>query len=141
MLRPIEKADKSQVLALWVCCAKQAHPFLPDDWWEQYLEPIRGNYTPAMDTVVEERDGQIIGFISVAEGRLLGALCVHPAFQGQGIGTALLTHMTRRYSKLRMWVYEQNERAVRFYENRGFSRTGETVNPATGEKEFILVQS
>ena len=138
MIRPMEKADMEQILKLWVSCAKQAHPFLAPDWWNQYVEPIRENYTPAMDTAVFEKDGRVAGFIGVAEKRLLGALCVDPALQGQGIGTALLQHMAERFPGLWLWVYEQNENAVRFYTKRGFSLFGRAVNPATGKAELVL---
>ena len=138
MIRQIEKTDLEPVLDLWLRCARQAHPFLPQSWWDQYIEPIRQNYTPGMDTAVCEENGRVVGFIGVAEGRLLGALCVEPTLQRQGIGSALLKHMTDRSPGLWLWVYEQNTHAVHFYKNHGFILSGKAVNPATGKAELIL---
>jgi ribosomal protein S18 acetylase RimI-like enzyme len=49
-------------------------------------------------------------------------LYVLPAFRGQGIGSAFLEFMTRRYPSaiLRLEVEEENERAIAVYRKSGF---------------------
>ena len=84
MILPMEKADMEQILKLWVSCAKQAHPFLAPDWWDQYVEPIRENYTPAMDTAVFEKDGRV-----ACRGRVSALPCCstwQSVFRGFGCG-------------------------------------------------------
>src|SRR5437763_9846807 len=59
------------------------------------------------------------GFAIIA-GDMLTHLYVHPDAIGTGIGGALLEHVkSRRPDGFRFWVFQQNERARRFYENRG----------------------
>jgi ribosomal protein S18 acetylase RimI-like enzyme len=72
------------------------------------------------DVVVAEADGRVAGFIAMAHGDLVHHLYVHPEHQGRGIGSALLGEAKRRMPHgFRLWVFQQNERARRFYERHG----------------------
>ena len=64
-----------------------------------------------------------VGVVSVWEN-LIENLYVHPAKQGRGYGTALLAFVQSQCQTPRLWVLNTNERARRFYENRGFCATG-----------------
>jgi len=59
------------------------------------------------------------GFAILA-GDMLSHLYVHPRAIGTGIGHALFEHAkTRRPDGFEFWVFQQNERARRFYEAHG----------------------
>jgi GNAT superfamily N-acetyltransferase len=57
---------------------------------------------------------------ALLEGDMLSHLYVHPDAIGTGIGHALFEHVTtRRPGGFAFWVFQQNERARRFYEAHG----------------------
>src|SRR5699024_4071795 len=59
------------------------------------------------------------GFAILSED-MLSHLYVHPRSFGTGVGHALFEHATTvRPSGFDFWVFQQNERARRFYEARG----------------------
>ncbi|MBK3495498.1 GNAT family N-acetyltransferase [Viridibacillus sp. YIM B01967] len=79
---------------------------------------------------VAEKDGVIVGTVtSVLEGDVqwVTALAVHPGFQRQGIGTALLAwlkaHAVKEgQSTVMLDVEIENEQALSVYERAGFSK-------------------
>jgi putative acetyltransferase len=69
---------------------------------------------------VWEEDGRLLGFASLGK-ELLDHLYVDPEAQNRGIGTALLDHVKeRRPGGFRLWTFQRNEGARRFYERHGF---------------------
>jgi GNAT superfamily N-acetyltransferase len=65
--------------------------------------------------------GGVAGF-AVLDGDVLTHLYVAPAVFGRGVGSALLADAKRRRpAGLTFWVFQKNERARRFYEERGCS--------------------
>ena len=69
------------------------------------------------------RDGEayILGRgIAILDGDWLTHLYVHPDEIGTGLGHALFEHVTTlRPGGFEFWVFQQNERARRFYESHG----------------------
>lgn len=57
------------------------------------------------------------GFVSLEPDNSIAALYV--ARPGHGIGSALLTHAKSRKT-LKLWTFQANEGAIRFYERHGF---------------------
>ncbi len=70
--------------------------------------------------VAEGGDGAIAGYLSL-DGDWVSNLYVLPDAQGRGIGTALLdAAKQRRPDGLRLWVFQPNTGAIRFYARHGF---------------------
>jgi GNAT superfamily N-acetyltransferase len=77
--------------------------------------------------VAESDDGALIGML-VLDNEWVDQLYVEPAFTGEGIGGELIALAKReRPSGLRLWTFESNVRAQRFYERHGFSATDRTA--------------
>ena len=77
-----------------------------------------------------ERDilGLATAFQEDDETAYLSRLYVLPIYQGRGIGSKLLKDATRMFpntTKIRLSVEEMNLKAISFYWNRGFFKTGE----------------
>ena len=65
---------------------------------------------------------------------MLEHLYVDPDDQGRGVGAALLDHVKRRRPRgIRLWTFQRNENARRFYESRGF-RCVELTDGSTNEE-------
>jgi ribosomal protein S18 acetylase RimI-like enzyme len=75
---------------------------------------------PRQDVVVAESNAGIVGFIAMSEGGMVEHLYVRPGHQRMGVGTALLDQAKRRMPRgFRLWVFQANEAARRFYEKHG----------------------
>lgn len=69
-------------------------------------------------------DGVVRGMM-VLDGNEVQRLFVEPAFQGRGIGAALLEYGVAQHHVNHLWALEKNVRAIRFYERHGFHVTEE----------------
>ena len=94
-----------------------AVPF-PDD-------AIRERWRTFPGTVlVAERDGRVVG-VAGLEGRWLQGFYVVPEYWGTGVADELHTGAVE-LGVTRLWCLEENRRARRFYEKRGWTLDGET---------------
>ncbi len=81
-----------------------------------------------------EHGGRVAGFIAMHDD-FVEHLYVHPERQRRGIGTALLDEAKRRMSGgFRLWVFQQNETARRFYERHGLGLVELTDGSGNEEK-------
>jgi ribosomal protein S18 acetylase RimI-like enzyme len=77
---------------------------------------------PQEEVVVAEDEAGVAGFIAMAHGDLIEHLYVRPERQRRGIGTALLDEAKARMpGGFRLWVFQENEPARRFYERNGLA--------------------
>lgn len=117
---------------------------IPEDARDRFLE--RGYSGESLVSrmssgafVVVESGGEVVGFADfhvVSEEEItLAAIYVLPNNQGEGTGTLLLeAGLSRTPSASRVSVEVESENAVarRFYESRGFMKTGERTQSAFG---------
>jgi GNAT superfamily N-acetyltransferase len=122
---------------------------LPIDRWQH--EVSVGLKRPIEDafTYVAEAEGELAGYCYVAaptrEAELgadvaeLVAMYVVPGHWREGVGTALMNVALERLAKLPyreaiLWTFDQNERAVAFYERLGWRKDGgEKIHQRSGE--------
>ena len=72
------------------------------------------------EVLVAEQNGGIVGFVAMAHGNFLEHLYVHPDSQGRGVGSVLLMRAKQRMPDgFRLWLFQQNTQARRFYERHG----------------------
>ncbi|MGZ4130748.1 MAG: N-acetyltransferase family protein [Actinomycetota bacterium] len=87
------------------------------------------------DVVVAEDEAGIAGFVSMAHGDLVEHLYVRPERQRRGVGTALLDEAKARMpAGFRLWVFQRNEPARRFYEANGLAVVELTDGSGNDEK-------
>jgi len=87
------------------------------------------------ETWVAEQDGRIVGFAALSEG-FLDHLYVDPAAQNRGIGSALLeVAKQRRPRGFRLWLFQKNDGARRFYERHGLTLVRLTDGRDNEERE------
>jgi putative acetyltransferase len=119
-IRRAALADMPAVAVLHRFTMKTSLSFLPDlHTPEEDQVYFRDHLFPANDVWVAEQDGALVGYAARGDG-WLNQLYVHPGHQGEGIGDALLAEAMTGVDALQLWAFQQNTRARRFYENRGF---------------------
>ena len=116
-----------------------------ESWKKKLAEPPEG-----LTALVAEVDSEVVGTLVLAvlprspRRRHVGmlAIAVHDAWQGRGIGTALLgaaVDLADRWlnlTRLELTVYTDNEPAIRLYEKFGFKVEGTLSNYAFRDGEY-----
>ena len=125
MLRPATKEDAAAVAQVLVESRRTFLPFaasphgLEDtrEWVERHLLPAGG-------VTVATAEGRVVAVLAVSEDdsvSWIDQLYVLPGFEGQGLGTLLLqqAHVSVK-RPIRLFTFQQNTRARRFYERHGY---------------------
>jgi GNAT superfamily N-acetyltransferase len=115
--------------------------------FDQQLPWLAGRHTPDADRayfmgpvfdacdVWGAWDGaRLLGFIAFREG-WIDQLYVLPGAQTLGVGSRLLDVAKRVHGDLRLWTFQRNHRARRFYEARGFVAVEQTDGGRNEERE------
>lgn len=137
-LTPMTDHHRQALADLWLASTIHGHPFIPPSYWQDKVCDIRDIYLAAADTVAAWEGDRPLGFISVQEGGFIGGLFVSPAAEGKGVGRALLQGAQERYPALSLAVYEENERAFRFYHKAGFVPRSSQPSENTGHLEIFM---
>jgi GNAT superfamily N-acetyltransferase len=141
----IRRADLADTDAILALVPRLSSSFTPPPWREPaamtvtdidvVAEAIRSTVDDPT-VFVAEADGAIAGFVHVRsledyyrrrKHGHVADLVVVPAYEGQGIATALLKRAeewtrTQGYDWITLGVFEQNERAEQLYSRQGFRR-------------------
>ena len=139
MIRQYNECDIDAVMQIWLHTNIRAHNFISSDYWQINFDMVK-EMLPHAEIYVHEDDctKQIDGFIGLNDDYIEG-IFVEETMQSKGIGKQLLNHAKEFKSKLKLSVYEKNEKAIKFYLREKFSIQSESVDDNTGEKEFIMV--
>lgn len=133
---PVRRAraeEAGEVAGVWLRSRAASVPEIPPPVHAE--DEVRGWFR---DVVLPERDvwvvdeGDVVVAVLVLDGEWIDQLYVEPGHTGCGIGSQLVDLAKRqRPSMLKLWTFEANVRAQRFYEHHGFVVTGSTA----GENE------
>lgn len=122
----VEEADA--VAYVWLRSRVASIPAIPPPVHssEQVREYFRLIVLRAQDVWVVESSGAVVALLSLY-GEWIEHLYVDPDRCGTGLGTQLLALAKQeRPGGLRLWTFEANTGARRFYERHGFAVTGAT---------------
>ena len=131
VIREYDAGDLAELLEVWYAAAQIAHPFWTRDLFEEERKDISQKFLPIAKTWVVEREGRVVGFISLLENEV-GGIFVAPTLHGQGIGRALMDHARASRDHLELEVFEANEIGRAFYDAYGFAVVGERLDEKTG---------
>jgi len=133
-LRPYGADDESAAIELWHRTWQQAYPQIDFaarlNWWR---ERWRTELVPKATIVVAEREGALVGFVTIDGDGYLDQLVVAPELWGS-CAARLLVDEAKGISTggVTLRVNADNARAIRFYERNGFVHAGQDVNPTSG---------
>lgn len=129
-IRHARDADLETVARLHYDVREASLPYLPR---VRTLQEVVRSFPAVLresDVLVAECDGAIVGYCAFRPG-WLEHLYVHASFQREGIGAALLERALRAIGSCKLWVFQRNRDAIRFYERHGF----QLVRTTEGENE------
>lgn len=138
MIRLINDNDIDAVMDIWLKTNISAHDFIPENYWIGNFHAVKGDFLPKSENYIFIEDNTVKAFISIMEGRFIGALFVSMEHQKQGIGKQLIEHCKNIYNSLDVAVYVDNTQAKKFYENCGFYIEREQRNKDSGFQEYIM---
>ena len=117
-----------------------AMPYLPDPHApEETRAWIRDVVLGEHDVRVADVDGAVGGFLALGP-ETVEHLYVRPELQGRGVGSALLdVAKALRGDGFRLWVFQRNGGARRFYERHGLRPVELTDGAANEEREPDLL--
>lgn len=136
MIRKASAGDLEKILAIWLATNLEAHEFVEASYWQDQLLHVAQAMDEA-EVYVTEDFGFIQGFIGL-QGSYIAGLFVAQEFQGQGVGTQVLTFAKERQSRLTLSVFEKNEKAIAFYEKQGFQVEKRDIDSATGQGQIWM---
>ncbi len=115
---------------------REAMPWLPVlHSREETIAYFAGDVLTREEVLVAEINGAVAGFIALERDHI-DHLYVAPAYQGIGIGDALLSAAKRmRPGGLTLRTFQRNANARRFYEARGFAACEFTDGSGNEERE------
>jgi RimJ/RimL family protein N-acetyltransferase len=120
-IRPARPEDAAAVCDVFLAARRRALPWLPElHTPASTLRYIADEVLPSARVWIAEADGTLVGFLAL-RGDLIEHLYVDAEHWRRGIGRALLgTAIEHGPARLRLFVFERNEAARRFYEVLGF---------------------
>lgn len=131
-IRPSDDDETDAMLAIINAAAKAYRGVFPADCWHELYMPVeelRSEIEAGVAFVGCKIDGELAGVMGVQPVRnvdLIRHAYVLPAYQGQGVGTALNAHLRKRTERqILVGTWTAATWAIRFYEQHGFRLVSE----------------
>lgn len=137
MIKRLERAHLDAAARLWLDANREAHDFIPREYWEKNFIHVKGMLPEAEVYVYVDESETLRGFIGL-NGEHIEGIFVQRGTRSKGIGKALLEFVKKRKDRLTLDVYVKNERAVSFYEREGFQKVKKGIDENTGEEDYFM---
>lgn len=126
VFRRAELAESESVAAIARISRRHFLPYVPDlHSFEEDREYFSNIVFTESEVWVAEEDGILAGFCAFRLQWLDHLYCL-PAYVGKNLGMKLLDKAKQGQMRLQLWVFQQNIRAISFYERHGFRKVRET---------------
>lgn len=135
-LRRANLADASEVATVYIASRRGAAAWLPTVGTDAEIRAfVINQMVPQRECWIAHDAGRIVGVLVLHDDEV-DQLYVAPGEQCRGIGDAMLAHAKRlRPAGLRLWTFQRNAPARRFYEARGLVATKFTDGSTNMERE------
>jgi len=139
LLRSAKAAEAPRIAEVLLASRGAFLPFAPfAHTAAEVRQWVREVLLPTSEVTVAVVDGTVVGVLAVSskEGRSwIEQLYIHPTHVGQAIGSQLLAHAVGTVPvPIRLYTFQQNERARKFYERHGFVAVEFTDGSANAER-------
>lgn len=136
MIRKYQKSDLDALMQIWLEGNLDAHDFIDPGYWHDNYELVKKEL-PNAQLYVDEEEGEIAGFVGMQDDYIAG-IFVKRDHRGRGIGGKLIDFLKLKHDKLQLSVYEKNEAAISFYQNRGFKLVKKEIDQETGAADCLM---
>jgi GNAT superfamily N-acetyltransferase len=124
-LRQATAADAARIASLLTDTRAAFMPYAQSARRDEELRTwIVASLIPSGGVVVAEIQGSVVAAMHTERNEPISwitQMAVDPAFVGQGIGSLLLAHAVRTMPRpIRLYTFQANQAARRFYERHGF---------------------
>lgn len=136
MIRKFETKDTGRVMKIWLESNREAHDFVPGDYWLSQYPSVQKQLLEA-DIYVYEKDKELQGFVGMVDDYLAG-IFVDKKYRSMGIGKSLLEHIKKIHPTFSLNVYKKNQRAVDFYLREGLCVVSEGMDKDTAEEDYTM---
>jgi GNAT superfamily N-acetyltransferase len=137
-LRPATDSDAGAVAEVLLSSRKAFQPYACLRTDEDIQGWVRSVLIPTGGVMVAVTAGSLVGVVATARAQGMSwitQLFIAPAHVDQSIGTRLLSHALATLPlPVRLWCFQRNVRARRFYERHGFKAIQFTDGSANEER-------
>ncbi|MFS4466113.1 GNAT family N-acetyltransferase [Staphylococcus haemolyticus] len=129
MIEHLKKKNRKTIKVLgniWLNANLDTHTFIDSIYWIDNYSNVLDSLKDT-DVYVYKENEQIVAFCGLIDNYIAG-LFVKEEYRNKGIGHALIKHLQSEYDHLSLEVFEQNNRAVHFYESLGFIKMESSVD-------------
>jgi len=121
LIRRATTADATEVATVYIASRRGAAAHMPTVHTDAEIRAwVIDHMVPERETWVADDNARIVA-VMVLDGEMIDQLYVSPRSQRRGVGDALLAHAKQlRPARLRLYTFQSNTPARRFYEARGF---------------------
>jgi GNAT superfamily N-acetyltransferase len=135
-LRRATAADAAEVATVYIASRRGAAAYLPTVGTDVEIAAfVIDRMVPERESWIAETGGRIVA-VMVLDGDMVDQFYVFPADQRRGVGDAMLAYAKQlRPARLRLYAFQRNAPARRFYEARGFVVKGFTDGATNMERE------
>jgi GNAT superfamily N-acetyltransferase len=129
-------ADAHEVATVYIASRRGAAAYLPTVGTDDEIRAFVVNQmVPERETWIAEDAGKVVAVLVLHDDEV-DQFYVAPGEQRRGIGDAMLAHAKHlRPAGLRLWAFQRNAPARRFYETRGFTAIKFTDGSTNMERE------
>jgi putative acetyltransferase len=139
VVRAARESDAASVARLHRLVVRASLPYLPElHTPEDDLDYFTSVVFTEGDVWVADA-GDVVGFCASPPG-WVRHLYVHPSYQRNGIGRALLNAAKDANDELQLWTFERNEPARAFYAEHGFREIGHTGGDNEEKEPDVLLR-
>lgn len=137
IVRRAHMSDAPAIAEVYIASRRGAAAYMPTVHTDDEIRAWVSDYlVPRLEVWVAESGGRIVGFLGLEGEDMLDQLFIAPATQRSGVGDRLLALAKElRPAGLRLYAFQRNTPARRFYEARGFVAVDFNDGSRNEEKE------